>query len=232
MKRTFCFIVLLCLAMTAKAHTLWLETQTSGKLNKQHEVKIFFGELESPTFSEKWFSDIKDVEVKLIYPSGKEEILQKKQRENHYTTFFTPTEKGIYTLSVNHLVKDIFKDMKITYQAVAFVNVDSKEKKQMRLGNVPVQLSIENSDIKAGAESKIIILKDGTLADKERVNITFENGWGQSFRSNNKGEVSFKLPWKGKYMVQYSSPKKEESTHNGVSYKTDYQTITFILNAK
>lgn len=231
-KKTFSIIVLFCLAITAQAHTVWLETNTSGKLNKQHEVKIFFGELESPTFSEKWFSDIKEIQVNVTYPSGKVESLQKTKRESHYAAFFTPTEKGTYIISVAHLVKDVFKEMKITYQSVAFVNVDSKEKKELKLGNQPVQLLAENSNIKVGTKHKIKILKEGVAAEKERVNISFENGWEQPFRSNNKGEVSFVLPWKGKYIVSYSFSKKEDGIHNGTEYKTDYQTITYIINAK
>ncbi|WP_392447216.1 DUF4198 domain-containing protein [Capnocytophaga canis] len=232
MKKTISFIVLFCLAITAKAHTVWLETNTSGKLNKQHEVKIFFGELESPTFSEKWFSDIRDIDVKVTYPSGKVESLQKTKRESHYVAFFTPTEKGTYTVSVAHLVKDVFREMKITYQSVAFVNVNSKEKKELQFGNLPVQLSAENTDFKVGQKNKIKILKEGNVAEKERVNISYENGWGQSFRSNNKGEISFTLPWKGKYIVEYSYSKKETGTHNGADYKSDYQTITYVIYAK
>ena len=54
-------LVLFLSCISLHAHTVWIEANPNGKLNKTQEVKIFFGEPDSPTFTEKWFSDIKDL---------------------------------------------------------------------------------------------------------------------------------------------------------------------------
>ena len=225
-------LVLFLSCISLHAHTVWIEANPNGKLNKTQEVKIFFGEPDSPTFTEKWFSDIKDLSVKLISPSGKEQILEKQQKESYYAAFFTPTEKGIYTISVNHLVKDVFKGMKITYQSVAFVSVDSKENKEFVFGDLPLQLSFDASVPKTEKTKVFKFLKEGRMAEKERVSITSENGWSMSYRTSNKGEIKFVPLWKGKYLVEFSWSKKEEGEHNGASYQSDYQTINYLIQIK
>ena len=170
--------------------------------------------------------------MRLISPSGKEQILEKQQKESYYAAFFTPTEKGIYTISVNHLVKDVFKGMKITYQSVAFVSVDSKENKEFVFGDLPLQLSFDASVPKTEKTKVFKFLKEGRMAEKERVSITSENGWSMSYRTSNKGEIKFVPLWKGKYLVEFSWSKKEEGEHNGASYQSDYQTINYLIQIK
>lgn len=230
-KRIFTLVAFIC-SITLHAHTVWLETSTSGKINKQHEVKVFFGEPDSPTFTEKWFSDLKDLEIKLIAPSGKEQNLTKTQKESHYVAFFTPSEKGVYKVLVNHLVKDVFKEMKITYKSVAFVSVGEKETKELTLGSEPLQMSFDTAIPKVEKEKVFKFFNEGKVAEKQSVKITSQNGWGMGYRTNNKGEIKFKPLWKGKFLVEFSSPKKQEGEHNGKLYKTDYQTINYLIEIK
>lgn len=214
------------------AHTVWIETNPTARANKPHEVKVFFGEPDSPTFTEKWFSNIKDLELVLTHPSGRREILSKTQKESHYVAFFTPSEKGIYTLSVNHLVKDTFKEMKITYQSVAFVSVGKPENKELILGDLPLQLSFDTEIPKVNGTKIFKVLKEGNVAGKERVSITSQNGWAMAYRSDSNGKIKFKPLWKGKYLVEYSWSKKEEGEHHGKAYKTNYHTINHLIEIK
>ncbi|CEN34389.1 DUF4198 domain-containing protein [Capnocytophaga cynodegmi] len=218
--------------LTTYAHTVWIETETNGKLNKPHQVKVFFGEPDIPTFTEKWFSDIKDLELLLIYPSGKKEILSKTQKESHYLASFIPSEKGIYTLSVKHLVKDVFKEMKITYQSVAFVSVGTKEVSELTLGELPLQLSFDTSAVKTNGTKIFKMLKEGNVAGKERVSITSENGWAMAYRTDSNGRIKFNPLWKGNYLLEFSWSNKEEGNHNGKSYKMNYQTINYLIKVK
>lgn len=232
MKKMLLLFLALLSYIDTNAHTIWLETSQVGKRGKSHEVKIYFGEPDEPTFTEKWFSDLRELQVKLVSPSGKEEILTKTQLESHFKAVFTPSEKGIYTLSVNHLVKDVFKGMKITYQSVALVSVGDKSTEQVQLGALPLQLSLSGQLPKVGGEKVFKFLKEGKTAEKERVNITSQNGWSRSYRTSNKGEIKFKPLWKGKYLVEFSWSKKEEGTHHNTPYTTDYQTINYLIEIK
>ncbi|MFK8270939.1 DUF4198 domain-containing protein [Capnocytophaga stomatis] len=219
-----------CLAM--QAHTVWIETESSGKLNKPHQVKVFFGEPDSPTFTEKWFSDIKDLELLLIHPSGKKEVLSKSQQESYYLASFIPAEKGVYTLSVKHLVKDTFKEMKITYQSVAFVSVGTKEVSELTLGELPLQLSFDTSAVKVNGSKTFKMLKEGNVAAKERVSITSQNGWAMAYRSDSNGRIKFNPLWKGNYLLEFSWSNKEEGNHNGKPYKINYHTVNYLIKVK
>lgn len=216
-----------CLA--TQAHTVWIDTNPNGKINKAQEVKVFFGEPDSPTFTDKWFSDIKDLVLTLTHPSGKKEILNKTQKESHYSATFIPTEKGIYTLSVKHLVKDIFKEMKITYQSVAFVSVGTKDVSKLTLGELPLQLSFDTSQVKVNSTKNFTMLKEGNMAVKERVSITSENGWAMAYRTDSNGKIKFNPLWKGNYLLEFSWANKQEGNHNGKPYQTDYQTVNYMI---
>lgn len=231
MKSIVKLFFLCCFAMM-QAHTVWLETKTNGKLNQKQEIKIFFGELDDPTPTKKWFSDIKDLELKIVSPSGKETLVKEKtQSEGYYTSVFTPTEKGVYKISVKHLVKDTHRKMKITYQSVAFVNVDTKET-EVRFGQNPLELSVKNKVPKIGEEYEIKLFASGVAKSKEKLKIVADNTWEQSLTSGLEGEVTFKPLWKGKYLAEYTLAKKESGTHNGQPYETDYEMVTYLINVE
>lgn len=227
-------VFFLCLFFWASAlfsHTIWVETASVGKMNKKHEVKVFFGEMGEPTFTSRWFSDLKELQLVLTTPSGKQEILEKQAQEAYFQAYFTPTEKGIYTIHTKHLVKDVFREMKITYQTTAFVNVGAEEK-TLKLGDAPTQIQVNTKPIKKDETAILTFFKEEELAQKQAVTITSENGWGKNYRTNVRGEISFKPLWKGKYLVQFSLPKKEAGTHNDTNYTTDYQSITYLIEVK
>lgn len=226
----FVQMLFLCCFAWMQAHTVWIETNTKGKLNQKQDIKIFFGELEAPTPTRKWFSDIKDLEVKIVSPSGKETIVKEKiQNDYHYTSVFTPTEKGVYKISVNHLVKDTHRKMKITYQSVAFVNVDTKDT-NVKFGQNPLEISVKNKTPKVKEDYSIQLFSKGEAKAKEKLKIVADNGWEISHSSDNEGFVTFQPLWKGKYLAEYVLSKKESGTHNGQPYETDYEMVTFLMD--
>lgn len=224
------FLCILCMSVWANAHTIWLETNTNGKLNKPHQVKVFYGEFEDPNFTHKWFSDLKDFKLVLISPSGKQEILEKKQEEAYFSSFFTPTENGTYTLWVKHIPKDTFREMKITYQAVAFVNVGKVSEKEFVTGE-NFQLGFLNTNPKLNKKYMVKTIKDGAVT-KGEILVEFKNGWQRPERSNVRGEASFTPLWKGKYLVSHRLSTAEEGEHNNKAYKTNYQWINMVVEVK
>jgi len=63
----------------ASAHALWIETQTNGKLNQKHTVKVYYGEYAEGLVDpiDKWYSDVKDFDLILIAPDGSKKTLEK-----------------------------------------------------------------------------------------------------------------------------------------------------------
>ncbi len=225
-------LLAICLFAFVNAHTVWIETELGGKVNKKHEIKVFFGEIEKPTPTAKWFSDIKDLELRIISPSGKVSVIKEKtQQENYYSSFFTPMEKGVYTISVKHLVKDTFKKMKITYHSVAFMSTDASNN-HVKMGVSPLEMVVEHPQHKLNKENKLQFLFNGEAKSKHKVKIVSDNGWEQNVMTNVKGEVKFEPLWKGKYLVEFVNSQKEEGLHNEQPFNTDYQMWTYYVHVK
>lgn len=213
-----------------QAHTIWIETETKAKINQKQEIKIFFGELSKPTPTKRWFSDLNQLELKITYPSGKKEIIsQKEQKENYYSSYFTPTEKGIYTIEVNHLVKDTHRDMKITYQSVAITNTE-KETKTLTLGTAPLEISFSTSPLHFKEYKNLIFSENKIKTPKDKIKIISETGWEKDYQTDENGSIQFIPIIKGKYLVEYAKPKTEEAMHNGKPYKKHYEMITYLIN--
>lgn len=232
MKVLLKFFMLCFFATLAQAHTVWIDTASKAKVNKKHEIKLFFGELDDPTPTAKWFSDIKDMEVKVISPSGKEQIIREKsQNEKYYSAYFTPTEKGVYVVSVNHLVRDLHRGMKITYQSVAYVNTGS-ENKEVKMGVAPSEFVMNTSDFVLNKDKKIKLIAKGEVKQREKISVESENGWGRTLSTNKDGEVDVKLLWKGKYLISHGVSVKEEGKHNGQDYTLDIKSLTYFVDIK
>lgn len=226
-------LFMLCSFAWTYAHTIWLETKNTGKTNQTHEIRIFFGEPdEAPTPAAKWFSNLKDLELKIISPTGKEFLIKEKtQQTDYYSAFFTPTEKGTYKISVRHLVADVYNKHKITYQSVTFVNVDAKNE-VIRLGSTPLEVQFSNNTPKIGESKTIQLLSSGMVKAKGKLKIASENGWEKNLYSNEKGEVFFKPIWKGKYLLEYVNSQQISGQHNGKAYDTDYEVLTYMIDVQ
>lgn len=230
--KTLLNLFAICMCYILQAHTIWIETNTFAKTNQKHEIKIFFGELDSPTPTAKWFSDIKDLEIKIISPSGNEfSIKEKVQNEKYYSSFFTPTEYGTYIINVKHLVKDTFKKMKITYQTVAFVKTNQNEQ-EVKLGSNPFAYEVSNTKFNLNKEKSIRLFFEGEAKSKQKLKIVADNNWEQSLYSNVHGKVTFKPLWKGKYLLEMVNSQKKQGEHNGQPYEIDYEMITYLVEVK
>lgn len=232
MKHILTLILTLCFAL-CQAHTIWLETSHQGKIGHSHHIKIFFGEMGQPTFTEKWFSDLALIQVQLTTPSGKQEKLTTSTEQAFLSTYFTPQEKGIYKVEAIHLVKDVFKGMKIRYQAVGFVAVGVKKlQNAIHLGDAPLQIQTNQLFFKTKEKQLFHLFKEQAIAPKIQLKITAHNGWSIHAHGNIRGEASFTPLWKGYYLLEYAHKEEEQGTHNGQAYHTYFQNITLAIKVK
>lgn len=230
--KTIINLLAICFISFLNAHTVWVETEIKGKINQKHEIKVFFGEIDKPTPTDKWFSDIEDLEVTLTAPSGKvTKIKEKIQNKSYYSVFFTPTEEGTYTINVNHLVKEVFRKMKITYQSIAFVNT-TNQVKNVPLGVAPFEMEMQNTKLKKEQKKVLKLLSQGEPNPQQKVKIVADNGWELDKTSNERGEVNFKPLWKGKYLFEWVNSQKVSAEHNGKPYELDYKMVTYMMEVK
>jgi hypothetical protein len=231
------FSVLLLLLSThfLSAHEMWIETKPVGKIGTTQEVKVFFGEFSwnKPTPTAKWFSDIADCILILTSPDGKTTILEKTKEDTYYKANFTPTQNGMYKLSFVHVVKDVYKEMKLTYISAALVNVSAPKKESVLVWEGQYQLQIQNSAFVKNYPTHFTVLENGKSYDNKMVEISNLDSATQNITTNTNGVFALPKNWKGGQLIQLSHPLKMEGEkqHNGKTYTTDYTVFTFYTKA-
>lgn len=215
------------------AHALWIETSPTGKQGKQQEVKIFFGEYASNErdSTATWFSNLKDVKLWLTLPNGEKQALVCNTTTLYYSAYFTPTQSGVYTLSISHEVKDLHASSKIQYYCGATVQVGA--------------LADGSSNIVDGTDLAILAKPDATLKLKEPINVAVflkkvplpmakvtiasPEGWVKTIETDTNGTIQFKPTEKGRYMVEALYTDKTPGTHYGKDYKAVWHCVTYCV---
>lgn len=232
---TFAFLMLFA-APQLFAHALWIETKAAGTKGKAQEISVYFGEFSDNdiTKADKWFSDLKDFTLIVISPSKKETKLTSKALDNKYQAFFTPTEDGVYTIVMQHTVKDVYGTMKLDYNSSATVVVGNKAAGNAITSNTnKIAVFSENADA-AKKDAKITgtASYDGAVAKEAKIKVIAPNGWEKELWTNDKGEFSFTPIWSGNYMVEYAHTDKAAGEHNGKKYDEIWKMATYLITVK
>ena len=176
-------VVLLTVLLSPQlfAHALWIETKATGTKGKPQEISVYFGEFSDNdvTPAAKWFSDLKDFSLVLISPSKKEIKLTPTALEKKYQAFFTPDEDGVYTVVMQHTVKDVYGTMKLDYNSSATVAVGNKTAGNNATANKnSISVFSENAAI-ATKNTKLsgVALYDGVVAKEQKIKVIAPNGW-------------------------------------------------------
>ena len=232
---TFAFLMLFA-APQLFAHALWIETKATGTKGKAQEISIYFGEFSDNdiTKADKWFSDLKDFSLILVSPSKKETKLTSKAFDNKYQAFFTPIEDGVYTIVMQHTVKDVYGTMKLDYNSSATVVVGNKAAGNNITANTnKIAVFSENADA-AKKDTKItgVASYEGAIAKEAKIKVIAPNGWEKELWTNDKGEFSFTPIWSGNYMVEYAHTDKASGEHNGKKYDEIWKMATYFIAVK
>ena len=227
--RTLLSIVLFLISFTQlNAHAIWIETSTQAKVGDTHQVRIFFGEpneTNKPTPTQKWYSDLGELSLMLISPSGKTTELKKEQAEDYYFAHFQVTEEGVYKLEINHLVAKVYKRMRLRYQAVAFVST-STENQITILGDKNFFQLQTNTFFQGNTFSYKAFYKKKPFKQK---NITFDFSVDKSVSlpTDKKGEITFNTEEDTRpFVVNLAKKKKNRGKHNNRKHLFDYIWLT------
>ncbi|MCV9928359.1 DUF4198 domain-containing protein [Flavobacterium sp. LS1R49] len=231
-------LVLLTLLLSPQlfAHALWIETKATGTKGKPQEISVYFGEFSDNdiTPSAKWFSDLKDFSLVLITPSKKEIKLTPTALEKKYQAFFTPEEDGVYTVVMQHTVKDVYGTMKLDYNSSANVVVGNKAAGNYATANKnAIGVFAENADIaKKDIKVSVFALYDGVSAKEQKIKVIAPNGWEKELYTDDKGSFEFTPIWSGQYMVEFAHTEKSAGEHNGKKYDEVWKMATYAINVK
>jgi len=233
MRKVLLFLVTLLVYQLTWGHAIWIETPPTGSKNKIQEIKVFFGEYADNdiTPAEKWFSDLKDFKIVAIAPDGSIETLTTVTGTNHYKSSFMPKQEGVYTISLQHPVKDLYHGTKIHYFSSATVKVGKAD-----TGNEPTRnkslislLAKDAATATINQKVKIVAFFEGKPAAKKEVQVFVPNGWSKTFYTDEAGEISFTPLWSGKYQVEFSHTDNTEREENGNKISKTFNGATYIL---
>lgn len=231
-----CFLLLI-ITHLSKAHTMWIESSYQGYIGQEQQVKIYFGEfsINMITPAQKWFSDIADCKLMLLTPDGEKKALSKAREENFYTASFTPEAEGWYLVYLEHLVKDLYQGMRITYQALSWVKVGSPT----GLPDVPSPFSDgklilpPQTPFELNTSAEVALLRNRAPVVSQRFTLTANNGWRKSLRSDKEsGKASTELIFPAKYLYEWSEsiPVGNDAEKVQPEHRSDYVNMCYFFS--
>ena len=234
--KTITVAFLLLATSQSFAHALWIETKATGTKGKPQEISVYFGEFSENdiTKADKWFSDLKDFTLVVISPSKKEIKLKSTALENKYQAFFTPEEDGVYTVVMQHTVKDVYGTMKLDYNSSANIVVGNKlAGNEAAANHNKIAVFAENaSSLTKNTKVTAVATYNAAVAKEQKVKVIAPNGWEKELWTNDNGEFSFTPIWAGNYMVEFSQTEKTSGEHNGKNYDEIWKMATYQLTVK
>lgn len=220
--------------LNSQGHALWIKTDISGKIGKQHKVEIFYEEFADGTREDvkDWYSDVKEFRLWLISPSGEKTELVCNAGTDRFTTSFTPDREGTYTLEISHEARDLGGTTKYQFNAQALVNVRTKE---LKPGFTENELTTwpESLSYKADRKVNIKSLLKGEENSDIRVTVFSPTGWNKVFSPDDKGVITFTPIWKGDYIIESTHYNGAESgSHGDQSYESVWRCATMRFHVK
>ncbi len=214
-------------SQTARAHAIWIESNSKATKNKAHEVNVFYGEYPSGVSDStaKWYSDLKSLEVWVLSPSKKKTKLDLKDLSTHLTSFFIPDEDGLYYISTVHTTKDLGGKTKYEFSSVAPVLSGKATVAPVALEQ-PLSVIVTPDAYKINNLVELQVWKAGQAFVDGEVLIMSPEGWVKTVKSDANGKVSFTPKLKGNYVIETSDYKKEAGEWNAKQYTHTWKGST------
>ena len=218
------------------AHYLWIETNPNGTLNQEQQVKVYFGEYTYGLTEEvkgDAFSKVNNFTLWIVDPSGNKTQLQTTAGNTFYKANFIPTKNGTYTVLLNNDNIDVidytkydFGIFKTHYHSIAKVQVGENTSETVALN----ENGITVKDISTSSdETKLQVLYKNKVLAKNEVKIYVSDLWSKTLETDQNGMVSFKRPWKTKYIIETTKKEEIPGTYNGKNYQFIWHCATLCI---
>lgn len=232
MKKSILIVVLALLALPSFAHYMWVETSSTGELNKEQIIKVHFGEYTYGVIEkvgEESFEKVKDFKLFVIDPKGKSIELQVTAQEDHYLASFIPKKKGTYTVVLDNDQIDVidytkydFGIFRTHYNSIAKVQVDADVADTAAQNDEGI--AIQQLKTESGIEL-LVTYKGQPLVENE-VKVFVADQWSKTLETDENGKVSFQLPWQTKYIVETTIKEEVPGQFRGEDYEFIWHCAT------
>lgn len=221
--------IYLGISQSADAHAIWIESGSKATKNKAHDVKIFYGEYPAGEIepTEKWYSDLKSLEVWVISPSKKKTKLTLSDAVSHLSSSFVPDEDGIYYITTVHSTRDLGGTTKYEFSSVAPV-LSGKAAAAAAPAALeqPLSIVVQPAAYKTNGLVELQVWKDGEAFADGEVLIMSPEGWVKTVKADDRGQVSFIPKLKGNYVIETSHYRKEAGEWNSKPYTHTWKGST------
>lgn len=207
MKTTHVIVVcMVCLfsISSARAHALWIDTAPTGKPGEAHQVRIYYGEPAEGLLEDvaDWWSDVGSFVLTLHLPDGSSRELAVTAKADHYVSTFTPGGNGVHRLSITKPVAETFDGHKYQFNGTAFVHVGKETSQTVALSSDFRLLARSSGSTAIGKAISVDVRLDGEPLTDAEVIVFSPNGWQKTFRTDDKGSISFVPDRPGHYLAE------------------------------
>lgn len=241
MKKKIVFLTLMITCASSFAHYIWLETAPLGTLNKEHQVKILFGEYTYGVIEKtngEAFNSASDFELFVLFPDGTKTELEVTAKEDHYLAVFTPTVTGTYTVSLDNKTMEVmdytkydFGIFKPQYHAKAKVTVGKGSLPLKQTNNDGIEvIDMTKRAFEKASEVRLKILFQGEPMKENEVSIYISDLWSKKLTTDENGIVTFRLPWDTRYTIETTYNEKVPGTFKNVDYEFIWHCATYCIS--
>ncbi|MDO4789838.1 MAG: hypothetical protein Q3998_02615 [Porphyromonas sp.] len=229
-------ILLFLIAPVASAHTMWLESKTTGTVGKAHRVELFFGEfsMSDKTPTKGWLEGLWSGDFKVTTPSGTVIDLKAEAEEICYAATFTPTEEGWYRVHYDCFSPTNWQGSELHYLSVFWIKVGNPKLGPVEKSPFAGGLSLLPPTYGEADGKQVIkfpVLVNNEAPKRIALNILADNGWRKNYYRLNEGNLEMLPLWKGRYLLNEVIRKTytaEESAARGGA-KGLYSNITYFF---
>lgn len=235
MKHLFAIAALVFTSSHLFAHALWMETNEVGTKNSPHEVSIFYGEYAHgiKEHTADWYSDVTQLEIWLISPDNKKTKLTPEKKESSLVTTFTPTQEGMYTLTITHQAKDLGGDYVYQFNTAAHVRVGKTTDATASLDHeIYVFLDTKNTNKKAESVKGTVFINGKAAPKNTTIEIASPTGWVKEVKTTDEGTFEFSPLELGLYFLEASYTEDKTGEHHGKPYNHIWKCATQLVRIK
>jgi len=233
------FLAVLLQFNTVYAHAIWLETNPTGTKGKKQIIQVYFGEysysLKEKT-EDKAFEKVKNFTLWLVDPKGVKTILETAQTDTSFIAEFTPQSDGIYTVMLNNSNIEVidytqynFGIFKTHYHAVAKIQVGKKTEAPTVAENAE-GITLVDQTGKDGKTTLQVLYKGQPLSNAD-VEISLPEQWNKKIKTDEKGIVTFNMPWNARYLVEVTQKEEVPGVYNEKEYQFIWHCVTYSIKS-
>ncbi|WP_103071591.1 DUF4198 domain-containing protein [Aquimarina sediminis] len=237
-KITKIIIVLLLCSTKTFAHFFWIETNPEGTINKEHEIRVYFGEFasgESEKTDGEVFKNAQYFTLWVIDQEGNKTQLKTTAEDAYHVTSFTPKSNGTYSVVLDNkkykvldFTKYDYGIFRPQYHSVAKIEIGENTEHKTATVN-PESITITDLSSTADKAKLQVLFKNQPLVETE-VTVFMKENWSKKIKTDKNGVITFGLPFKTRYVVEATHEDKKPGVYNNEEYQFTWHCAVYTIN--